>query len=65
MGQGNALQGLGRVQMKKLQWQDAKTLFENALIIHKQAQNAQNQANDQYYLNEVLSKISHHHSYQN
>ncbi len=51
--------------MKKLQWQDAKTLFENALIIHKQAQNAQNQANDQYYLNEVLSKISHHHSYQN
>ena len=65
LSQGNALLGLGRVQMKKLQWQDAKTLFENALIMHKHAQDAQGQANDQYCLNKVLSKISHHHGCQN
>jgi len=55
--QGNALAGLGIVQMKRLQWQDAKRLLENALALHKQAQAIHEQENDQYYLNEVLSAI--------
>jgi tetratricopeptide (TPR) repeat protein len=63
LSQENALRCLGIVQMNKLEWQDAKTLFENALIMHKEAQSAHAQANNQYYLNKVLSKISHHHSY--
>jgi tetratricopeptide (TPR) repeat protein len=58
LSQGHALQGLGRVQMMRSQLQNAKILFENALAMHKQAQDATGQKNDQYYLDEVLYKIS-------
>jgi len=44
--------------MKRLQWQDAKRLLENALAKHKQAQSAKAQENDQHFLNKVLSKMS-------
>ena len=44
--------------MKRLQWQDAKRLLENALAMHKQAQSAMAQENDQYFLNIVFSKMS-------
>ena len=44
--------------MKRLQWQDAKRLLENALAKHKQAQSAKSQESDQFYLNIVLSKIT-------
>ena len=58
LSQGNVLQGLGRVQMMRSQLQNPKILFENALAMHKQAQDATGQKNDQYYLDEVLYKIS-------
>ena len=57
LGQGNSLQGLGRVQMARSQLQDAKRLFEDALALHKQAQAINGQANDKKYLNEVLQKM--------
>jgi len=55
---GNALQGLGKVKMQRSQMQDAKLLFENALVMHKQTQDLLGQKWDQHYLNEVLSKMS-------
>ncbi len=58
LSQGNVLRGLGRVQMMRSQLQTAKILFENALAMHKQAQDATGQKNDQYYLDEVLYKMS-------
>ena len=43
------------VEMSKLK--DAKRMFEEALIMHKQAQDPVGQNNDEYYLNEVLPKL--------
>jgi hypothetical protein len=40
------------------QLQNAKILFENALAMHKQAQDPTGQKNDQYYLDKVLYKMS-------
>jgi tetratricopeptide (TPR) repeat protein len=56
--QGNALQSLGQVKMQRSQMQDAKLLFENALAMHKQAQDLLGQKWDQHYLDEVSFKMS-------
>ena len=61
LGQGNVLLELGKVyvEMSKLEMsklKDARRMFEEALIMHKQSQNS-GQKNDEYYLNEVLPKL--------
>jgi uncharacterized protein HemY len=55
MGQGNDLHRLGRIYIKMSQLEDAKRMFEEALNLHKQAQNSAMQKIDQMYLNKVLS----------
>jgi hypothetical protein len=44
--------------MKRLKWQDAKSLLDDALLMHKQAQSLRGQKRDQHCLNEVLSKMA-------
>ncbi|KAI0289598.1 hypothetical protein BC826DRAFT_1177260 [Russula brevipes] len=53
-----ASNSLARVQMKRSKWQDAKSLLDDALLMHKQAQSLIGQKRDQHCLNEVLSKMA-------
>jgi hypothetical protein len=57
LGQGNDLHELGKMYIKMLQLEDAKRMFEKALIIHKKAQDPVWQKLDQEYLNKVQSKM--------